>query len=442
LAIAQLKSGGLLRICTAGSVDDGKSTLIGRLLYDSRSVYEDQVQSIEKASKNRNAGPIDFSLFTDGLKAEREQGITIDVAYRYFATTRRKFILADTPGHEQYTRNMATGASTADVAILLVDARKGMLTQSRRHARIARLLGITDFVLAINKMDLVDYDRETFDRIYDDFSELLTGASIHAIPMSALHGDNVITTSDRTPWFDGPPLLEYLETVQVHRDPTAGDFRFPVQIVLRPDDEFRGYSGQIVSGVVQAGDQVTVWPSGQSAKVKRIVTFDGDLPHAFAPQSVTLTLDHEIDISRGDVLTTTTPLVGQKFEAELVWMDERPLDPGRVYLLKQGTRTVTAEVSHGMVLNQIGTVVITTARPIAFDRYAENRATGSFILVDPGTHFTCGAGMITNIVRQTAAVDHAAPLSFAERLSRLARHAASDEEAAEAVRQALEDMLS
>jgi sulfate adenylyltransferase subunit 1 len=442
MAIAQLKSGGLLRICTAGSVDDGKSTLIGRLLYDSRSVYEDQVQSIEKASKNRNAGPIDFSLFTDGLKAEREQGITIDVAYRYFATTRRKFILADTPGHEQYTRNMATGASTADVAILLVDARKGMLTQSRRHARIARLLGITDFVLAINKMDLVDFDRETFDKIYDDFASLLTGASIHAIPMSALHGDNVITTSDRTPWFEGPPLLEYLETVQVHRDATIGAFRFPVQMVMRPDDEFRGYAGQIVSGIVQPGDQLTVWPSGQSARVKRIVTFDGDLPQAFAPQSVTLTLDHEIDISRGDVLTTTPPLVGQKFEAELVWMDERPLDPGRVYLLKQGSRSVTAEVSHGMVLNQIGTVVVTVARPIAFDRYSENRYTGSFILVDPGTHFTCGAGMISQPVRPETAAVHAAPLSFAERLAHLARRAASDEEAAEAVRQALEEMLA
>jgi sulfate adenylyltransferase large subunit len=442
LAIAELKSGGLLRICTAGSVDDGKSTLIGRLLYDSRSVYEDQVQSIEKASKNRNAGPIDFSLFTDGLKAEREQGITIDVAYRYFATSRRKFILADTPGHEQYTRNMATGASTADVAILLVDARKGMLTQSRRHARIASLLGITDFVLAINKMDLIDFDRDTYDKIYDDFSDLLKGASIHAIPMSALLGDNVITMSDRTPWFQGPPLLEYLETVRVHRDPTAGDFRFPVQMVLRPDDEFRGYSGQIVSGIVQAGDELTVWPSGQSARVKRIVTFDGDLPRAFAPQSVTLTLDHEIDISRGDVLTTTPPLVSQKFEAELVWMDERPLDPGRLYLLKQGTRTVTAEISHGMVLNQIGTVAVTTARPIAFDRYSENRGTGSFILVDPGTHFTCGAGMITDAVRTSAASVHSAPLRFAERLAHLARRASTDEEAAEAVRKALEDLLT
>jgi sulfate adenylyltransferase large subunit len=444
MAIAQLKTGGLLRICTAGSVDDGKSTLIGRLLYDSRSVYEDQVQSIEKASKNRDAGPIDFSLFTDGLKAEREQGITIDVAYRYFATSRRKFILADTPGHEQYTRNMATGASTADVAILLVDARKGVLTQSRRHARIARLLGIKDFALAINKMDLIDFDRDTFDRIHDDFSDLLKGASVHAIPMSALQGDNVITTSDRTPWFDGPPLLEYLETVHVHRDETAGGFRLPVQMVLRPDQEFRGYAGQIVSGIVKPGDDVTVWPSGKSARVKRVVTFDGDLPQAFAPQSVTLTLDHEIDISRGDILTSSAvpPLVGQKFEAELVWMDERPLDPGRVYLLKSSTRTVTAEISHGMVLNQIGTVVITTARPIAFDRYADNRMTGSFILVDPGTHFTCGAGMITEPVRETAGAAHVAPLSFAERLAHLARRAASDEEAADAVRKALEEMLA
>jgi sulfate adenylyltransferase large subunit len=442
MAIAQLKTGGLLRICTAGSVDDGKSTLIGRLLYDSRSVYEDQVQSIEKASKNRNAGPIDFSLFTDGLKAEREQGITIDVAYRYFATTRRKFILADTPGHEQYTRNMATGASTADLAILLVDARKGVLTQSRRHARIARLLGITDFVLAINKMDLMDFDRDVFDKIQDDFSEILNGASVHAIPMSALHGDNVITTSDRTPWFEGPPLLEYLETVRVHRDLTSAPFRFPVQMVQRPDDEFRGYAGQIVSGTIRPGDRITVWPSGRSARVKRLVTFDGDVDLAFAPMSITVTLDDELDISRGDVLTTEPPLVGKRFEAELVWMDERPLDPGRVYLLKQGTRTVTAEVGHGMVLNQVGTVVVTTAQPIAFDRYADNRATGSFILVDPGTHFTCGAGMITELVRDTAAPHAAAPLSFAERLAQIARRAASDEEAAEAIRKALEEMLT
>jgi len=432
---------GLLRICTAGSVDDGKSTLIGRLLYDSQSVYEDQVSSVEKASKNRNAGPIDFSLFTDGLRAEREQGITIDVAYRYFATARRKFILADTPGHEQYTRNMATGASTADVAILLIDARNGVRTQSKRHARIARLLGIKDFVLAINKMDLVDYDREVFEKIYDDFSEFLTGAAVHAIPMSALHGDNVITRSDRTPYFDGLPLLEYLETVQVHRNLPGGPFRFPIQIVVRPDDVFRGYAGQIASGTIKPGDRVTAWPSGRSARVKRIVTFDGDLELGFAPMSVTLTLDDEIDISRGDVLTKDPAFVGQKFEAEVVWMDERPLDPGRVYLLKHSTRTVTAEVNHALVLNQIGRVQISTARPLVFDRYGDNRATGSFILIDPATQFTCGAGMITDPQRDADA-HHAAPLSFADRLAHIARRASSDQEAADLVREALQEMLT
>jgi len=433
--------GGLLRICTAGSVDDGKSTLIGRLLYDSQSVYEDQVSSVEKASKNRNAGPIDFSLFTDGLRAEREQGITIDVAYRYFATARRKFILADTPGHEQYTRNMATGASTADVAILLIDARNGVRAQSKRHARIARLLGIQDFVLAINKMDLVDYDRDVYEKIQDDFEEFLTGAAVHAIPMSALNGDNVITRSDRTPYFDGPPLLEYLETLQVHRNLPSAPFRFPVQLVARPDQDFRGYAGQIASGMVRVGDRLTTWPSGKSAVVERIVTWDGDLDMAFAPMSVTLTLDHEIDISRGDVLTIEPAFVGQKFEAEVVWMDEKPLDPGRVYLLKQGTRTVTAEVNHALVLNQIGTVQVSTARPLVFDRYAENRGTGSFILIDPATQFTCGAGMISEPVRETTHL-HAAPLTFAERLAHMARRASSDDEAADLIRKALEEMLT
>jgi sulfate adenylyltransferase large subunit len=439
--VEEIGNKGLLRICTAGSVDDGKSTLIGRLLYDSQSVYEDQISSIEKASKNRNAGPIDFSLFTDGLRAEREQGITIDVAYRYFATARRKFILADTPGHEQYTRNMATGASTADVAILLVDARNGVRVQSKRHARIARLLGITDFVLAINKMDLVDYDRDVFEKIQDDFSEFLAGASVHAIPMSALNGDNVITKSDRTPYFDGLPLLEYLETVDVHRNLPAAPFRFPVQMVLRPDDVFRGYAGQIVSGSVRPGDAITAWPSGRSARVKRIVTYDGDLAMAFAPMSVTLTLDDEIDISRGDILTVEPAFVGQQFEAEVVWMDERPLDPTRVYLLKHGAKTVTAEVNHALLLNQIANVQVSTSRPLVFDRYTDNRTTGSFILIDPATNFTCGAGMITEAVRGAAAPANA-PLSFAEKLAQMARRAGSDEEAAEAVRQALEEMLT
>jgi sulfate adenylyltransferase large subunit len=447
---------GLLRICTAGSVDDGKSTLIGRLLYDSQSVYEDQVHSVEKASKNRNAGPIDFSLFTDGLRAEREQGITIDVAYRYFATARRKFILADTPGHEQYTRNMATGASTADVAILLVDARHGVRVQSRRHARIARLLGIRDFVLAINKMDLVDFDRDVYEGIRDDFEEILAGARAHVIPLSALHGDNVITPSDRTPWFDGPSLLQYLETVEVTRDLTSLPLRFPVQLVLRPDHEFRGYAGQIVSGRIHVGDRITAWPSGRSARVNRIATFDGDLDFAFAPMSVTLTLDDEIDISRGDVLTAfdsaqadpnasrvaiEPPTVGTEFEADVVWMDERPLDPGRVYLIKQATKTVTAEIHHGLVLNQIGTVNVSTARPLVFDRYVENRATGSFVILDPATHFTAGAGMISNPLTHTVR-SVSAPISAAERLALLARHAGSDAEAVEAIRKALEELLS
>ena len=438
---------GLLRICTAGSVDDGKSTLIGRMLYDSRAVYEDTVQAVEKASKNRVAGPIDFSLFTDGLKAEREQGITIDVAYRYFATPKRKFILADTPGHEQYTRNMATGASTADVAVLLVDARNGVRTQSRRHARIARLLGIKDFVLAINKMDLVGFDRSVFEGIVDDFEELLRGANYHPIPLSALNGDNVTTNSPNTPWFDGAPLLSFLEGVDVDRNVTGKPFRMPVQLVSRPDDTFRGYQGQIASGIIRPGDTLTVLPSGRSSRVKRIATWDGDLEMAHSPMSVTVTLEDEIDISRGDVLVADStpaalsyqPFVEQKFEAEVVWMDERPLDPHRVYLMKQGTRIVSAEVNHGLVLNQIGTVTITSSRPMVFDRYGDNRTTGSFILIDPATNFTAGAGMITTPVHERAS--SAAKPSAAERLVKLARGAATDAEALDAVRKALEDIL-
>jgi sulfate adenylyltransferase large subunit len=438
--IESLTHGSLLRICTAGSVDDGKSTLIGRLLHDSQSVYEDQVHSVRAASRNRGAGPIDFSLFTDGLKAEREQGITIDVAYRYFATARRKFILADTPGHEQYTRNMATGASTADVAILLVDARNGVRAQSRRHARIARLLGIADFVLAVNKMDLVGFDRGVFEAIADEFEEILQGARFHPIPMSALEGDNVITCSSRTPWFHGPALLEFLENVQVTRDAPALPFRFPVQLVLRPHDEFRGYAGQIGSGTVRTGDTLYAWPSGRSARVRRIVTFDGDLDVAYAPMSVTIALDDEIDVSRGDVLAAEPPLVGRRFEAEIVWMDERPLDPARLYLVKQGTRMVTAEIDHGLVLNQIGTVTVSAARPLVFDRYEANRATGSFIVIDPATHFTAGAGMIRSAVRQPVAAATPA-VSAAERIALVARHAGSDAEAIDAVRTALEEML-
>jgi sulfate adenylyltransferase subunit 1 len=444
---------GLLRICTAGSVDDGKSTLIGRLLYDSRSVYEDQVSSVEKASKNRTAGPIDFSLFTDGLRAEREQGITIDVAYRYFATARRKFILADTPGHEQYTRNMATGASTADVAILLVDARNGVRAQTRRHARIAQLLGITEFALAVNKMDLVDFDRRIFDDIVDDFEEILPNARIHPIPMSALNGDNVIAKSDRTPWFDEASLLEYLETVEVDHQIVAKPFRMPVQLVARPDQEFRGYAGQILAGSIRAGDPIAVWPSGRTAHVKRIVTWDGDIRLAHAPMSVTLVLDDEIDISRGDTITGVEPAlpvainspasfaphVGRRFEADVVWMDERPLDPARLYMLKHTTRTVTAEANRPLALNQIETVTLTASRPLVFDRYRDIRATGSFILIDPATHFTAGAGMIIDAIRD----DHAAEYrpNAAERLVKLARSAASHEEAVAAMQRAIEELL-
>ncbi len=430
---------GLLRICTAGSVDDGKSTLIGRLLYDSRGVYEDQISSVEKASKNRSAGPIDFSLFTDGLRAEREQGITIDVAYRYFATARRKFILADTPGHEQYTRNMATGASTADVAILLVDARHGVREQSERHARIARLLGITHFVVAVNKMDLLDFDRSVFESIRDDFMRLLPGTVTHAIPLSALDGDNVITTSPRTPWFEGPALLPYLETVEVERERAAGAFRMPVQLVVRPDQDFRGYAGQAVSGHVGVGDMLTAWPSGVQSRIKRIVTFDGDLEEVFAPMSVTIVLENEVDVSRGDVLAAGPVQVGSRIEADVVWMDERPLNPSRMYLLKHNARTVAAEVDRPLMLNEIGRVQITTTRPLLFDSYGLNRETGSFILIDSTTNFTAGAGMIVGAAHEMPR--HGARPAAAERLALAARTAASHHDAIEAVRKVLEEVL-
>jgi sulfate adenylyltransferase large subunit len=430
---------GLLRICTAGSVDDGKSTLIGRLLYDSRGVYEDQVKSVEKASKNRTAGPIDFSLFTDGLRAEREQGITIDVAYRYFATSRRKFILADTPGHEQYTRNMATGASTADVAILLVDARHGMLEQSKRHARIARLLGIQNFALAINKMDLVDFDRGVFERIASDFATLLEGRSLYPIPVSALHGDNVITRSERTPWFDGPSLLEYLETVEVARTAANGAFRFPVQLVSRPDHNFRGYAGQILSGTVRVGDTVTAWPSVRSSRVRRIVTWDGELDVAFAPMSVTLVLEHELDISRGDIIVNSPIHMGKRFKADVVWMDERPLEPNRLYVIKQASGTTTAQTDTRLLLNDIGRITIETSRALVYDKYTDQRGTGSFILVEPTTNFTAGAGMIAEHLQDSAPDRHP---GAAERLAHLARTASSEGEAIEAVRRALEELLT
>jgi sulfate adenylyltransferase large subunit len=374
------------------------------------------------------------------LKAEREQGITIDVAYRYFATARRKFILADTPGHEQYTRNMATGASTADLAILLIDARHGVREQTRRHARIARLLGISHFVLAVNKMDLVGFDRGTFDSIRDGFSELVEDVDLHAIPLSALNGDNVVQRSAETPWFTGAPLLEYLETVTVDKTVTANPFRFPVQLVLRPNHEFRGYAGQIASGTIRPGDRVTVLPSGRQTRVTRIVTWDGDLQLAHAPMSVTLTLDDEFDISRGDLLVTTALHSARRLTANMVWMDERPLDPSRVYLLKHATRTVTAEIDATLALNDIGLVTVTASRPLLFDPYDQNRTTGSFIVIDPATHATAGAGMIVQPLEEEAVA--AAGSGVAERIARAARGAANDEAAADAVRRILEELLT
>jgi sulfate adenylyltransferase large subunit len=406
----------LLRFTTAGSVDDGKSTLIGRLLYDSKGVYEDQLASVKNSLLNRSTGPIDFSLLTDGLRAEREQGITIDVAYRYFATPKRKFIIADTPGHEQYTRNMATGASTAHLAIVLVDARKGVLPQSRRHAFIASLLGIRYVIVAVNKMDLVGFRRDIFEQIraeFLEFSKHLDIPNLHFIPVSALDGDNVVTDSPRTPWYRGGHLLHYLETVPVEDVRASGDMRFPVQYVIRPTLDFRGYAGQVASGVIRKGDAVMVLPSGRTSRVKSIVTLDGDVDEAFPPMSVTVCLEDEIDISRGDMLVTAArmPHVSRRFEAMVVWMHQTPLQIDRPYLLKHTTQQITATVTavqhkidvntqseveaSGLELNEIGAVSIETHKPLFFDGYRKNRTTGSFVLIDAVTNVTLGAGMIT-----------------------------------------------
>ena len=409
----------LLRFTTAGSVDDGKSTLIGRLLYDSQSIYEDQLKAVTKASVNRSAGPIDFSLLTDGLRAEREQGITIDVAYRYFATARRKFIIADTPGHEQYTRNMATGASTAELAIILIDARNGVLAQSRRHAHIASLLGIPNFAIAVNKMDLVGYDADVFRAIETEFREFLS--HLHAphtyfLPISALAGDNVVRRSRNMPWFAGPSLLEYLETVPVFNRTRSAPFRFPVQRVMRPDQTFRGYAGQVASGIIRPGDAILALPSGRRSRVRSIETFDGRLEEAVAPMSITLTLEDELDISRGDMIASAEriPEVARQFDASVVWLNEQPLDTSRTYVLKHTTQTTRAEIkalqhrlnvtslerepADRLEMNAIGVLRIETARPIYFDVYTENRTTGSFILIDPDSNATVAAGMIIGAV--------------------------------------------
>ena len=406
----------LLLFSTAGSVDDGKSTLIGRLLYDSNGVYEDQLASIRNSPINRSSGAFDLALVTDGLRAEREQGITIDVAYRYFSTPKRKFIIADTPGHEQYTRNMATGASNANLAIVLVDARNGVLAQSRRHAFLASLLGIRHIVVAVNKMDLVGYSEAVFDQIrseFTDYASLLQAPDLHFIPISALHGDNVVQISRKMPWFEGSSLLHYLETVHIASDRNMTEFRFPVQYVIRPDLDFRGYAGQVASGIVKAGDPVMVLPSGRTSRVKSITTYDGDLPQAFPPMSVTLCLEDEVDVSRGDMLVSPShvPHVTSQIDSRLVWMNEQPMQLGRTYLMKHTSQIVPAAIelvryginintlqkegASQLGLNDIGAVVIRTQKPIFCDPYRRNRATGSFILIDPMTNATLAAGMIT-----------------------------------------------
>ncbi len=407
----------LLRLLTAGSVDDGKSTLIGCLLYHSKKLYEDQLQALERDSKRvGNAGEhIDYALLLDGLKAEREEGITIDVAYRYFSTNQRKFIIADTPGHEQYTRNMITGGSTANLAIILVDCRTGVITQTRRHTFLVSLLGIKHIVLAVNKMDLIDFDKATFDKITGEYLELAHQLGIEDVtcfPLSALDGDNVVVKSDRTPWYEGPALLDYLETVPIHRDRNMDDFRYPVQYVLRPNLDFRGFCGKIASGVIRKGDEVMALPSMKKSKVKSIVTYEGELEEAFCPQSVTITLEDEIDISRGEMIVhpDNTPCIGRHFETMLVWMDEQPMDRSKQFFLKHNTNTTRATVDNVLYqvdvntmekheteafkLNEIGKVQITTAKTLFFDPYKENKATGAFILIDPITNNTSAVGMI------------------------------------------------
>jgi sulfate adenylyltransferase subunit 1 len=407
----------LLRFITCGSVDDGKSTLIGRLLWDSKMVFEDQLAALEADSKKvgTQGGAIDYALLLDGLQAEREQGITIDVAYRFFSTDRRKFIVADTPGHEQYTRNMVTGASTAKVAVILVDARKGLLTQTRRHSFLVSLVGIRHIILAVNKMDLIGYDAEKFVQIvqdYYDFAAPLGFASITALPISALNGDNIIEKSQNTPWYEGPTLMQYLETVQVEEERGDLPFRLPVQWVNRPNLDFRGFCGTIAAGTIRPGDELRVASSGLVSRVSRIVTMNGDLEEAVAGQAVTLTLEDEIDISRGDMLTATgaPPLYTRHPEAHLVWLHDEPLQPGQLYLVKTATGVTPGRVTAvhyavdvntleqkqvpALKLNEIGLTRLELDRPVPFDPYRESRDTGSFILIDRFTNATVAAGMV------------------------------------------------
>jgi sulfate adenylyltransferase large subunit len=434
----------LLRLTTAGSVDDGKSTLIGRLLFDSQAVFEDQLDHLAQASARRGGdGALDLALLTDGLRAEREQGITIDVAYRYFATPRRRFIIADVPGHKQYTRNMVTGASTADVSVVLVDVRHGVVEQSRRHAYISALLGIPHLLVAVNKMDLAGYDEDAFARVADEFGELAVGlgaADVRFVPISALHGDNVVTRSEQMAWWEGPTLLEQLEGVEViHDHPDAELARFPVQWVIRPADgtcDYRGYAGQLASGRLRAGDEVLVLPSGQRSRIASIDTYDGPLEEAVAPQSVTLVLEDDLDVARGEMICIpeSPPTVSRELEADVCWMSERPLDQRGRYTIKHTTRSARAavdEIAHrvdmttlreqpapgGLELNDIGRVRLRTSQELAFDTYERNRSTGSFILIDEASNDTVAAGMIAAPAEEVAP---AAPAVVLRRFSRRA----------------------
>ncbi len=416
-----VSAGTLLRFSTAGSVDDGKSTLIGRLLYDSQAVLEDQLASVKKSKINRAAGPIDFSLLTDGLRAEREQGITIDVAYRYFSTPRRKFIIADTPGHEQYTRNMATGSSTADASVVLVDATKGVLRQSRRHAYIAHLLGVQHIIAAVNKMDLVGFSQDVFERIvaeFQQFASQLGIRNVYAVPVSALEGDNVVRGSKRMPWFTGPTLLEHLENLRATGASLDAPLRFPVQYVIRPDATFRGFAGQVASGTLRAGQNVIALPSKVKTRVRSIIAFESEPLSAAPGDSVTVTLEDEIDISRGDMLVAEeqVPSAGTAFQAMLVWMHNEPLDPHKIYLLKHTARTVRARIhqiryrvdvntldqlpAKKLDMNDIAAVDVKTTLPLFFDPYRLNRTTGSFIVIDPLTNVTVGAGIIERAIEE------------------------------------------
>lgn len=407
----------LLRLLTCGSVDDGKSTLIGRLLHDSKLIYEDQLEAVKADSLHSGtvAGEMDLALLVDGLQAEREQGITIDVAYRYFSTAKRKFIIADTPGHEQYTRNMATGASTCDLAIILIDARNGVLTQTKRHTFIASLLGIKHIIVAINKMDLVGYAEEIYQKIKEDFAAFsvkLAMSDLRYLPLSALKGDNVVEESQNMPWYHGAPLMSMLENIQIASDRNLTDLRFPVQYVNRPHLNFRGYCGTLASGIVKKGDEVTILPSRKTSKVKSIFTYDGELEEAFSPQAITLLLEDEIDVSRGDTIvhSDNIPVISDKLDATIVWMAEEPMVPGKQYSIKQTTKKTTGTIStlrfkinvntleHEntpvLHLNEIGSCEITLSQPIAFDPYVSNRKTGAFIIIDRLTNVTVGAGML------------------------------------------------